>query len=311
MLTIHAWLHVVDFMEKSGPLWAFWCWVMERVCSKLVRGVSSRKHPDASLDRRAFESAKLNAIIHSHDLQATIPNVTRIYASTRITSYNFKKYEDLTLRSPRRVVSLIHTEEMRIVRSRIAIHFSAQWDMTPRAAIKFIPTTGTTFTRLQIRNGDTIHTSCNRQGKTARRDATYMQYELLVDKWRHAARRTPSFGGETFFGRLKRIIVVDIASPDEHRNDNDSDSDSDDNGDDNTRPYVLLEVEPCDASLVRGYYEYSQHKATEIIDGNGARMVVGRIHIDGKWVFVRREGGIKHAEYRDLGDEFERGHVSD
>jgi hypothetical protein len=232
----------------------------------------------------------------------TIPKVTQIYALTRITSHKFRKYEDLTLRSPRRVVSLTQSEEMRAVRKRIAVHFSAQWRMTPRAALKYIPTTGTTFSRLQIRDGDTIHTSCNRQSDTERRDATFMQYELLVDQWCLNARRSPLFGGQTFFGRLKRIVVVEIASPD----------DSDDNNNNNNpHPYVLLEVEPCDASLVRGYYEYSRHKAIEIIDGNGARTVVGRIYIDGKWVFVQRKGGIEHAEYRDVVDEFENGQVTD
>ncbi|KAG9016731.1 hypothetical protein FRB95_006588 [Tulasnella sp. JGI-2019a] len=33
VVTVYAWLHAVDFMEETGPLWSYWCWVMEWYCS--------------------------------------------------------------------------------------------------------------------------------------------------------------------------------------------------------------------------------------------------------------------------------------
>ncbi|KIO23575.1 hypothetical protein M407DRAFT_47359, partial [Tulasnella calospora MUT 4182] len=50
LLTVHAWIHIPDIIEKSGPLWAYWSWVMERFCGRLSRTISSRKWPYSSLN---------------------------------------------------------------------------------------------------------------------------------------------------------------------------------------------------------------------------------------------------------------------
>lgn len=62
VLTIHTWLHAVDYIEQSGPLWCFWCWIMERFCGRLARAVASHKHPYASLNRRILELATIASI---------------------------------------------------------------------------------------------------------------------------------------------------------------------------------------------------------------------------------------------------------
>lgn len=170
VLTSHAWLHVPDFMEKSGPLWAFWCWVMERMCARLVRSVSSKKHPNASLDRRTLEYANLNAIVNAFDLQQDLPTFTRIYATSRVTSFSvdYEPYSGLTLRTPTRTVSLppptlLQSQDTAIkgliqLRRRIAVHFSAQWTRPAHDIImsQVLPTKVNMYSRIELDGGDTI-----------------------------------------------------------------------------------------------------------------------------------------------------------
>lgn len=311
MLTTHAWLHVPDFMEKSGPLWAFWCWVMERMCARLVRGVSSKKHPNASLDRRTLEYANLSAIVNANDLQKVLPTFTRIYATSRITSYsiNHADYADITLKAPTRTITLTNppssrstedniAHEMVRLRRRIAVHFSAQWGRSAQDILNanVLPSTINVYSRLEIKNGDTIRSFFSGHSDTTssddgRRDATFFQYELLVDRYAHRPRSKPVFVPKTYFGRLNRIIVVECTPL----------------GKDLTaplgkiRPFILLDVDPCKATRDRhGFYEYKAFNTTAVIDAGCAQAVVGRIPENGGWVFIQRKGDIERADHRDI-----------
>ncbi|KAG8961974.1 hypothetical protein FRC05_005650 [Tulasnella sp. 425] len=106
VVTVHAWLQLVDMMEQSGPLWAYWCWVMERFCGHLARAISSRKHPYASLNRRIHEIQSLHAIRHIYRLEAELPPYTAMYDSADLPRYeDLNHYPEITLLHPRRVLS--------------------------------------------------------------------------------------------------------------------------------------------------------------------------------------------------------------
>ncbi|TFK95855.1 hypothetical protein BDV98DRAFT_481127, partial [Pterulicium gracile] len=42
-------LHVLQNICDMGPLWVYWCFVMECSCSLLLPAVKSWKHPETSL----------------------------------------------------------------------------------------------------------------------------------------------------------------------------------------------------------------------------------------------------------------------
>lgn len=293
----HAWLHTVDFMEMSGPLWAYWCWVMERMCSKLVRGVSSKRHPSASLDRRSFEFANLNAVIRMYDLQESLASANRIYSTSRTTTDTFNEYPETFLRYPKRTLDLRRSKEMRDILRRIAVHFVSQWDRSVEEILPGLPTTATFYSRIQIDHGehDIISSYFGAQNKmptaaqtAGKRDATFMQYELLVD--RYPSRKAISgFVPKTFFGRLNRIIVINTLPQDEPAVLT-------------PRNYILLDVDPCSTTRDRyGFYNYKSFRATEVVDATTPRAIVGRIYdVDAKHhTFVRRYDTADHAEYRD------------
>jgi hypothetical protein len=49
-LPIHTLLHLADCIEAWGPVWCYWSFPMERFCGFLKPGVSSMRHPYASMD---------------------------------------------------------------------------------------------------------------------------------------------------------------------------------------------------------------------------------------------------------------------
>lgn len=298
MLTVHVWLHIVDYMEKSGPVWAFWCWVMERFCSRLVRAVTSRKHPYASLNRRILELGTIAAIRSIYDLFDLLPPRSRMRPPKPDDRFTLpvRQYKEVALLKPSRQLDLTATSDLQALHARIIVHLATQWGVSISRVKPFIPTDVIQYGRINIKDGDTIRARLAYSGQqVGLRDATYIQYELVLDRYACEPNRVPDFFGMTYFGCLNRIVVIDIPviaglveEPE-------------------TR--ILLDIEPCDVKKdAYGFMVYSSFRAQEVVDGSTARALVGRIFDRGKWVIVKRSGGMEHAEFGDWDSD---GHVSD
>ena len=62
-LTIHSLLHVVDCIQDCGPVWAYWSFVMERFCSRLVPAATKcRRYPFAAIDNHVVALAQISEI---------------------------------------------------------------------------------------------------------------------------------------------------------------------------------------------------------------------------------------------------------
>lgn len=68
-VTIHALLHIADYIEATGPVWASWAFPMERFCGKLQPAIRSRRYPYACLDNYIVISAQLSQIKLLYGLQ--------------------------------------------------------------------------------------------------------------------------------------------------------------------------------------------------------------------------------------------------
>ena len=68
LVTIHALLHIVDSIEASGPMWAYWAFPIERYCGSLTPAIRSRRFPFPSIDRHITELAQLSQIKMFHRL---------------------------------------------------------------------------------------------------------------------------------------------------------------------------------------------------------------------------------------------------
>lgn len=291
-MTVHAWLHLVDYLEEAGPLPAYWCFSMERKCGVFARSISSRKHPHASLDRRALEQANIDILRNVYDLQEVLPRYSRMHQSDRAPKFTDPEYDDMVLLHPCRMASFKNHMD---VFNRIAAHFVTLLE-TPyfkpslAAVKKAIPDAFEMWARLQMNDGDLVYAHESYKNSEAyRRDATFIQYELRVDQHARHHNVVPVFDGNTFFGQLERIIVLHVPRAPAIGHLEDS-------------TVILLDVHMCHTTIgIGGFAQYcpSGGGVHEIVDANGLRAVVGRIKDRGKWVFVRRKGGIEHADYDD------------
>lgn len=62
MSCMHALLHVPLDIQRTGPIWVNWIFVMERTCGDLVRNIKSHSKPYAALSCRALHQAQLAQI---------------------------------------------------------------------------------------------------------------------------------------------------------------------------------------------------------------------------------------------------------
>jgi hypothetical protein len=61
-LTIHALLHIPEDIRNCGPVWTYWCFVMERLCGILLRAVKSKLNPWGALAQRAKRISQIQLL---------------------------------------------------------------------------------------------------------------------------------------------------------------------------------------------------------------------------------------------------------
>ncbi|KZV89279.1 hypothetical protein EXIGLDRAFT_796478 [Exidia glandulosa HHB12029] len=201
---IHYLLHIADCIEMQGPVWVYWAFVMERHCGRIVRAVRSRKHPWASLNNFVLAEAQLETVQSLYNLDNdffTGPN-HHIRAAG-----SFARFTDCTsspsTRDMRAPGALSHVPSYPIPRisackrssamSRLP-HYIEEWGKVRR-----------------LDGGDTMHAAdliVNEE-----RDMTFVRYEQLVDRRRHQQHKTAVLKRQTYYGQLRRILVLPVSPP--------------------------------------------------------------------------------------------------
>jgi hypothetical protein len=59
-VTIHALLHIADYIKAVGPVWVSWAFPMERFCGLLQPSIKSRRFPYSSIDKYVVNAARLS-----------------------------------------------------------------------------------------------------------------------------------------------------------------------------------------------------------------------------------------------------------
>lgn len=260
---------------------------MERACCTYSRSITSRKHPYASLDRRIEELAILSNISNIYNLHSKLPRYTRMNDAIPPPTFRLESYPELKLLHPRHTFSF-KDDGLLELRKRVAVHLSTQLETTVAAIKNALPADFVSWSRIQVNNSDIVYAfEAYRSSEQQRRDATFMEYEQVVDRMRHRRRAAPVFQGRTFFGQLQRIFVIDLPA-------------SETLGLREATSYILLDVHLCNTTLDRyGFAEYTQFGVQEVVDGRALRALVGRIRDHGRWTFVQRRGEHQTADYTD------------
>jgi hypothetical protein len=61
-------LHIADTILNAGPVWVYWVFVMERLCGRLQRAVTSRRHPYSSMNTWATEYEQLKLLVNQFEI---------------------------------------------------------------------------------------------------------------------------------------------------------------------------------------------------------------------------------------------------
>ncbi|THH12489.1 hypothetical protein EW146_g7643 [Bondarzewia mesenterica] len=133
--------------------------------------------------------------------------------------------------------------------------------------------------KVRINDGDTIWAAHFAGTGDDRRDATYVRYEVLVDKHANKPRLAPLFEPKTFYGRLQHIFVVRLPT-------------TADVGITRPETIVLAAITPC---KIEGHHDvldihyYSTESTTlSVVDLQCVQCVVGRIRDAQRWAIIDR-----------------------
>ena len=91
-ITVHALLHLVDDIKKTGPVWVNWWFVMERFCGLLLPAIKSKRKPYASLNKRVLQVSQLAHITACYQLSniLSFDKVPRLLSTHEEVLYDCK-----------------------------------------------------------------------------------------------------------------------------------------------------------------------------------------------------------------------------
>ncbi|KAJ6538261.1 hypothetical protein DFH09DRAFT_930551 [Mycena vulgaris] len=294
-LTIHGLLHIASSISFTGPVWCYWAFPMERYCGSIQPGIRSRRFPWASMDRHVLETAQLTQI-------KTLYNVFEELSLTEPRaeipgSFSDPMYPSCILLPPKSPTRPDAAQIKTIAAALSTRSGTSMRDVNTALKTADVEEWGK-VRRVDSEEGDTMR-SCS-LGTTAEdsRDATYVRYEMLVDKQARFKRRAPELELQTFYGQLTHIYrvhfpeacaLLKIREP---------------------TTYIFAAVRACvldpqDAQL-RGLdiHFYSRHGHLDVIDITSLQALVGRVRdTSDVWAIIDRSGVLARAEWLGEDDE--------
>ena len=108
---------------------------------------------------------------------------------------------------------------------------------------------------------------------------TPLQYTLYVDRHACHKRMTPDFEEKTFFGQLRRILILELQAAQRL---------------DLPQPttIILALIQEVKATLRDSIYTYKEFGAEEVVDLKTVQCVVGRVKDRGAWSIVDRSDNV-------------------
>ncbi|KAI0671051.1 hypothetical protein C8Q78DRAFT_973583 [Trametes maxima] len=289
-LTIHALLHIADSIKAVGPVWAYWAFPMERYCGSLQPAIQSRRFPYSSINRYVVDRARLTHIKLVYGLEDQL----RLGPPTKETGIAIAGYDTCVLLHPHRRLAL----DKGVLQDRILACLGTRHNIPPSALQRLrraLPSDVHSWGKVRIRNeGDTIRASSLNAHAQDGRDATFVRYELLVDRHARSHRRAESYEMRTFYGQLQHILVIEL----------DQTAASNVPGFTAAGPFTFLlaVVQQCvieeDNEDLDIHY-YTRLGALEAVDISTIQCLVGRIRDRGRWAVIDRSGTLSRALYNE------------
>ncbi|KAG1906659.1 uncharacterized protein F5891DRAFT_941884 [Suillus fuscotomentosus] len=291
-ITIHALLHIADSIEETGPVWTSWAFPMERFCGQMQPAIMSRRHPDACMARYIVEHAQLTqaALVHNFTEELTL----RPCRLGVIVAGHFKheSYPSCVLLPPRRTTPLTSVTLSRIFKA-LATRFDVSLALV-RQHVKEVYIEQWGKVR-RLDGGDTMLAAGLVSSQHDSRDATFVRYETLIDKFARQHHMPPAYEKQTFYGRLEHIFVIRIPHTPALKVDGP------------TTIFLAalstckLESTPSSLSALDIHFYSSLNDTLDIVDIVCLQCLVGRVPMDGgrQWAIIDRSGNLARAVFED------------
>ncbi|PIL32951.1 hypothetical protein GSI_05069 [Ganoderma sinense ZZ0214-1] len=261
-----GWVKKYEDILAAGPVWASWAFAMERYCGALGPAIRSRRFPYTSLNCFVLDHARLSQIRLLYGLQDTLP----IRLTPKEQGEIYEKYDTRRLLPSH----TIFTPD-RSLTDKVIACLSTRFTALPAAVREALPTTFGQWARFRILPaGDTIRAADMVAPAEDGRDASFVRYELLVDRNARYRNRPTDFVSKTFWGQLRRILVVNVgpilsATPPETK----------------SQTLLLAVIHTCtieSSHNVLDIHYYRNHGRTEVVDLNYVQCCVGRVKDRGR-----------------------------
>ncbi|KAI9449315.1 hypothetical protein BJY52DRAFT_1206401 [Lactarius psammicola] len=262
-VTIHALLHIADSIKTCGPVWCYWAFPMERYCNRLKPAIRNRQTPYASIDRYVLEDAQLTQIKAIYGL------ADELTLQPQSRGLPMGAYESPYFSTIRKYLQQARIEE---------------WGKVQR---------------VDSEAGDTIHSLGLIQPTADRRDATFVRYVMLVDRFAHMRRRKPKLEPQTFYGQLEHLYLITFACSDTQV--------------DPQKPIILAAIRNCKIkdpgpTDLEGLdiHLYNATGSLDLVDITSVQVLVGRVEYSvdgGGWAIIDRSGSLARAEWDPTGDD--------
>ncbi|KAG8809635.1 hypothetical protein FRC18_004456 [Serendipita sp. 400] len=283
-LQFHMLLHVADTILDAGPVWVYWVFVMERLCRRLQRSVTSRRHPYASMNTWVIEWEQLKLVKNRFGLSDVFHPNSAMGSNPTF----FPDYPLSGLLRPRTIKTLSTDHHQRLVAA-----IGTKYDVSSKSIQNIIPQQIACWNRLRrVGGGDLLRVaSAVKRTSGEHRNNSYVRYVLYVDIYARQRRREPAFEPRTYFGCLEEIyeVLLPAQPPFEAE----------------VKVLLLALIRPCDAMFnsQMNAYTYRNYKPLEVVDIQTIESVVGRVPYGNGWAIVDRSGELARATLVASGSE--------
>ncbi|KAJ3875027.1 hypothetical protein F5051DRAFT_334641 [Lentinula edodes] len=297
-LTVHALLHIAPSIKASGPVWCYWAFPMERYCGKLGPTIRSRRFPFAALARQVLEEARLAQITifyNVHELLSLTPPLQGAVQG----SFTDPAYPSCRLLPPRNPKSPELSQLTSLVGAMVTRFSSNTHRVTPGLVRECLSGADIQdwgkVQRTDSDAGDTMRAAAVGKLREDHRDASFVRYEMYIDKYANRRNIEPEFSLETFYGQLQHIYVVRFTNPCPALQIS------------SPRTLIMAQIKSCKLtdSQVPGLDIHFYHGmgSTHVIDITSLQCVVGRVPCgSGDWAIIDRSGSLARAGYLEVED---------
>ncbi|KAF9000079.1 hypothetical protein BDQ17DRAFT_1391373 [Cyathus striatus] len=269
-VTTHALLHIAEGICAMGPVWCYWAFPMERYCGKLQPAICSHHFPYSLLDRFVVEDAQLTQIKTVYDVanELSLQPIILMHAA-----YTHPAYPSCALLPPS-MTKLPLGNQVTVLASALV----TRAEMLKEAQIM-------EWGKVKRIDSDEGNTACDDHC-----DASFVQYELYIDKYANQKKRRPEYELKTFYGQIEHLYSIKFMNAKAL------------NGLNLTQDTVILAaIRPCVLdSLVAppglNIHYYSHMGALDIVDITTIQCLVGRVPLsNNKWAIIDQSESLACA----------------